>query len=437
MINTAREAAFRALSAFRKGKRPEIEAQKAGPDPRETSFAMRLTSGIMQNMILIDYWLSYFVKGGISALQPEVLDILRLSAYQIAFMDRVPKSAAVSEGVELAKKYTNLGAVKLINAVLRRVAEFSSELPLPQPDDMIKYLSVKYSHPQELVEYFIKAYGVEMTQVILSSDNDIPPIYARVNTPHVRTEQLIQALQEEGCAVKRHELLPYMLEIATTGSVSQLKAFKDGLFTVQDPAAAIVVEAADICPGYKIIDACASPGGKTFAAASALGREGSVLSCDVSEKKLVPITEGARRLGLDLIETKVMDASVPHKKYIGAFDRVLADVPCSGFGVIRKKPEIRYKSLASISVLPKKQLAILKNLSTYVNLGGILLYSTCTLIKEENESVMEAFLNESSGFEPEPFAINGLPYVSDGHITLLPGEYGTDGFFICRLRKKH
>ena len=429
---TAREAALKALAAFEKGQSPESVVDGLGLEPREAALARRICSCVLTNRMLLDYWISRHVSRPIEKLQPRLLDVLRISAAQIAWFDRVPNSAAVNEGVKLADTYVNSGAAKLTNAVLRRMAE-EGKSPKPQTGDTLADMSVEFSCPVELTRYYVNNYGAETVAGILRAQNEVPPVCARVNTIKITPEALMERLAAEGADVRAHAWLPGTLELELSGSVEALPAFREGLFFVQDPAATLAVLAASPLPGMRVLDACASPGGKSFAAAVEMRGEGGIVSRDVSEKKLRSIADGAERLGVDIIQVEARDAA---KDAPGeGFDIVLADAPCSGFGTVRKKPEIRYKPLASVAALPSKQLAILTNLADAVRPGGTLVYSTCTLIKEENEGVTDAFLAGRSDFEPEAFELPGVGRC-EGRVTLIPGKLGTDGFYICRMRRK-
>ncbi len=434
MCLNARKAALEALTGCRRrGARPEYILSHSGlSDPREMSLAVNIVNGVLQNRTYLDYVIAATAQS-FKKLQPIVLDILRLSAYQILFLDRVPNRAAVSEGVDLCKAYAP-HASGLVNAVLRRVSEKGNLNIEDKPAE--EYLSIRYSHPVWLVRQLSELYGDKVCEEILIADNSTPPVAVQVNTMRTTAEGLAEALTASGVNVKPCPILPDALYLADTGAVEELEEFKKGLFYVQDPAARLVTVAAGVTSGEKVLDLCAAPGGKSFAAAIAMGDKGEVRAYDIHEKKLGLIVRGAQRLGLSSIKVAAGDASRFDPRLEAWADAVLCDVPCSGTGVIRKKPEIRYKAPEDIEGLYEIQLAILKNASRYVKPGGRLLYSTCSILKRENEDVTNAFLRENGSFEPVPFELPEPFGRSDGQKTILPSQGGTDGFFICVLRKK-
>lgn len=442
MSVTAREAALRTLAAQRKsGAWSETYLsnliEKEHMDPRDAALAAKICYGVLQNMTLCDYYISAYSTVKPAKMEPMVLDILRLSVYQIAFLTKIPHSAAVNEGVALVKKYANPGAAGLVNAVLRKISANTENLPLPPKNDFREYLSIIYSHPLWLVNEFCDSLGEAEAERLLAANNGHVPTTAQVNTLKATAEEVTDKLTAAGVSVKAHPWLPDCLELSDTGSIGELKAFMDGEIIIQDAAARLAVIAAAPEPGTAVLDACAAPGGKSFAAAMLMENRGSILSCDIHEKKLGQIAEGARRLGIDIIQTRARDAKSFSNELAEAFHTVIADVPCSGMGIIRKKPDIRYKDPARLEELPQVQLKILSNLSKYVMPGGALLYSTCTVLDRENRGLVTGFLENHPEFKAEEFSLPGhIGRVETGMITLLPHIHGTDGFFICKLRKK-
>ena len=273
---------------------------------------------------------------------------------------------------------------------------------------------------------------------MLIANNAAPETTVQVNTLKIAAAALMQALEQQGITAKPHSWMPDCLVLSGTGNLEQLPAFREGQFYVQDPASKLSVLCAnlpreDIC----VLDCCSAPGGKSFAAAIAMGGKGSITSCDVHEHKTGLIQNGADRLGFSNITVRQQDATQAVAQWIGAMDAVIVDAPCSGLGIIRKKPDIRYKDLKEMEGLPELQLKILINQANYVKPGGVLMYSTCTVLRRENEDVVKAFLESRDDFYLEPLDLPEVfPKNETGMLTLIPGEYDTDGFFISRLRRK-
>ncbi len=401
--------------------------RRDGLDRRDAALASRLCYGVLQNRSLLDHYLQSFVRGKLSKLQPVVLDILRLGAYQIACMDKIPVSAAVNSAVEQTKKYANQKAAGLVNGVLRSMSRAEK---LPEPKD----LATKYSHPQELVELFRSTVGEEELEDLLRADNEIPATAVQVNTLRTTYAEAEAALVAAGAACRRHPVLDDCILVTGTGSLELLEPFKNGWVYVQDAGAHMAALAAGVKPNMTVLDCCAAPGGKSFAAAIAMQDQGTIVSCDLHSHKIKLIDAGAKRLGITCIEALEHDATALEEKWEAQFDVVIADVPCSGLGVIRKKPDIRYKDLKQTENLPTIQRKILDNVCRYVKPGGVLLYSTCTLLQRENRDVAKTFLLEHPEFHVEKLPV---PVAEDepGMVTLYPHRHETDGFFICRLRR--
>lgn len=433
----ARETALNALIACRKsgawpnGALKEYIARDRLP-PRDAALATRLCYGVLQNRNKLDFYLKQLLTGRLKDLHPVVRDILHLGLYQIYELDKVPESAAVNESVTLAKKYCkNPKAGALVNAVLRKAATKGT---LQEP---VSYAD-RYSHPDELISLLKANLPKGKLEPMLIADNAAPRTVVQVNALRISAEELAERLNREHVSARPHEWMPDCLVLSGTGSLEQLPAFREGLFYVQDPAAKLSVLCAGLPEtGGNALDCCAAPGGKSFAAAIAMGGKGSIVSCDIYPHKTALIENGAARLGLTNITARQQDASQVVPEWVGAMDTVIADVPCSGLGIIRKKPDIRYKNLKELEDLPALQLKILETQASYVRPGGTLLYSTCTVLKRENEDVVSAFLAAHGEFTTEPLPLPDVfPKNETGMLTLIPGEYDTDGFFICRLRRK-
>ena len=372
---TARETALLALSACeRQGAWSDGFLKKtlreAGLDSRDAALATRLCFGVLQNRMLLDFYIGKFSTTRPEKMEIKVRNALRLGVYQMAFMTKIPHNAAVNESVELTKKHCkNPRAAGMVNGVLRNVSRNIDRLPVIESDSREEYLSIRYSHPLWLVREFTDLLGSEEAEALLEADNGQPPITAQINTCRTTMEQTLDRLAEAGVEAQPHPWLPNCLVLSGTGNLEHLTAFREGLFYIQDPAARLAVEVADPRPGMKVLDACAAPGGKTFAAAIRMEGQGEIQSCDIHAHKEKLIQAGAERLGFTCIKTAVMDGKKHRPAFENAFDVVMADVPCSGLGIIRKKPDIRYKDPEPLAGLPAVQSAILDNVATYVKPG--------------------------------------------------------------------
>lgn len=440
--NNPRAVAVRVLErARRSGAWSEAalssETARAGLDKRDSALAGQLCYGVLQQRSLLDFYIDCFCSTKTARLEPRLLDILRVSVYQIIFLDRIPDFSAVSEGVALCKSMGLRRASGLCNAVLRRICENKESLPAVPDRGTAKHLSVRYSHPEWFVSEMIDCIGYDAATALLVANNSPVPVTAQVNTLKTETDELLNRLSARGIKAEKHPWMPDCLLLRGTGAVHEMPEFKDGLFYVQDTAARLAVMATGIEPEMKILDCCAAPGGKSFAASLIMKNKGSVTACDIHGKKLSRIEQGAQRLGIDIISTRECDARRPFPEFDSAFDVVIADVPCSGFGVIRKKPEIRYKSREDVAGLPEIQLNILREAAGCVKPGGVLIYSTCTVLKAENQDVIRRFLSENDEFEPQSYKLPApVERPVDGMISFWPYVYDCDGFFICRLGRK-
>lgn len=420
-----REAALEAMRRMRRAGDFSSDAvdgviTQSALEPREAAFCTRIVRETLQNLYFIDYYLNLWSNTPTKRLEPAVLDILRISAAQLLFMDRVPPSAAVNEGVKLCAKSGCKRASGLVNSVLRRVSEHRGALPEIPGEGTAEYLSTRYSHALWQVRELIERRGYDGASSVLERNNAEPPLTLQTNTIRTTAEELADMLRAAGFEPVAGAS-PGELRLRGAGRADLLPGYSEGLFYVQDGAARLAVRETGVKPGMTVLDACAAPGGKSFGAAIQMNGAGRIISCDVQEKKLRRISDGAARLRLDCIETRRMDARRPAEELIGAADVVIADAPCSGLGVIAKKPEIRFKSESDLEALPGIQLDILRGLAECVKPGGTLLYSTCTLRKCENEDVIAAFLSENSGFEVQEMR------------TLWPDIDDSDGFFVCRM----
>lgn len=439
----AREAAMLALNACqRQGgwsdgalKKQLSAAELSG---RDAALATQLCFGVLQNQMLLDFYLAKFSNIPLKRMEGKVVQTLRLGAYQMLFLTRIPHSAAVNSAVALVKSHCkNPRAAGMVNGILRSMERSLQNMPVIPQGDPVAYLSTLYSHPEWLVKEFILSLGEEETAQLLAADNSQPPTTVMVNTTRTTAETLKAMLEADHVEAEPHPWLENCLLLHRTGDLERLEAFQQGLFYVQDPASRLAVLAAGAKPGMKVLDCCAAPGGKSFAAAIAMENQGEIVSCDLHPHKKKLIQAGADRLGLTIISPKTADGKVFRPEWENAFDLVLVDAPCSGLGVIRKKPDIRYKDPAPLADLPAVQLDILRNAARYVKPGGTLMYSTCTLLYRENGEVVETFLAENNSYKAEAFPLPGpVGLVQGGSVTLWPHRHGTDGFFISKMRRE-
>ncbi len=386
-------------------------------DGADRALLSRLVSGVTERRITLDYIISKFSKSPLSKLDPDALCLLRMGIYQLRYLDRIPSHAAVNETVNLARSRSR----GFINAILRSYLR-TSEIKFPQKPESER-LSVAYSAPRELCEKFISLFGIEKAESILASYLETPALTLRVNTLKTTRGELVSKLADEGFKAIPTARSPFGIRVIGSGLPS---AISEGLAYVQDEASQISSLVLDPREGDSVLDACACPGGKSFSAAMLMQNKGSITSCDLHDSKLPLIESGAERLGISIIKTEQRDSSKPQG---GQYDRIICDVPCSGLGVAAKKTEIKYRSLAENAELPPLQYNILCAVSQSLRAGGVLVYSTCTILPEENEENVRRFLSEHNDFEALPF--DGAP---EGMLTFLPcAEH--DGFFISKLTR--
>ncbi|MBQ9901441.1 MAG: 16S rRNA (cytosine(967)-C(5))-methyltransferase RsmB [Clostridia bacterium] len=409
----------------------------AKPEPRDRAFITRLVYGVLEKTETLDHVISSYLKPG-ARIEPEVRCLLRMAVYQMAFMN-IPDAAAVNESVNLAKQRKLFRATGFINGLLRNFIRDGKEVRLPDPvKQREKYLSIKYACPLWLVKLWRDSYGNEIAEKILHSLEGRPPIFLRVNTARVTTGELVERLKTEGVKASASEKIPDCLVMEESGDITALPEYQEGLFHVQDASSQLCCMAAAPGAGSVVYDVCAAPGGKSFSLAELMGNEGKVIACDLHPHRVELIAEGAKRLGLSCIEPTVRDALGEGTP--ACADLVLCDAPCSGLGIIRRKPDIKRKPPEEIQALPDLQYRILDNSSRLVRKGGRLVYSTCTLNPAENHAVIGKFLDEHGEFEPCPLSLpDGIPRAidePDWQITLFPHMMNTDGFFISAVRRK-
>ena len=393
-------------------------SQNSDITPSDKSLATMLFYGVLDRKILIDYYLSQYIKTDIKKLQPITHQALRIAVFQLMFTDKIPQSAAVNESVKIVKASKEKYNSAFVNGVLRAI--------LRNPPKEVKsnhkdYLSIKYSCPKVITDELVKDYNKEEAESFLKASNEAPPIYIRVNTVKTNAADLISALKSEGISVKSTDT-ENALEIVGGIDVNACQCFKNGLFHIEDLACQKSLANLNLKSGERVLDMCAAPGGKTFTMAQYMQNKGEIVACDIYPKRVELIKKGADRLGLDIIKPICNDATRLNDD-LGKFNAVLCDVPCSGFGVIRRKPEIKYKEVTDFSELEDIQFKILENAANYIGEEGRILYSTCTLRKKENKTVIFAFLDKHIDYE--------LKY----EYTYMPHIDKTDGFY-CALLKK-
>lgn len=405
----------------------------------DKSLITELVYGVEKYKVAIDYDISQISNIQLSKISKWIINILRIGIYQIKYLDKIPESASVNESVKLAKRYGNQGSVKFVNGVLRNYIRNKDTIIYPDKADLINYLSVKYSYPKWIIELFLKGYDAEFTEELLNSSNEVPDLTIRVNRLKCSKDELIQVLQEDFVEVQDAKYISDALLIKSPKPINILKAYKDGLFQVQDESSMLVGIILDPKPGETIIDVCAAPGGKSTHIAELIQNKGLIHSRDIHSHKLKLIEENANRLGINIIKTGEYDATKLDNDLVDKCDRVVVDAPCSGLGIMRRKPDIKWnKENSGINSLTNLQNNIIEISSKYVKKGGILIYSTCTINKRENLDVVNNFLNNNETFKLVDISNNlpdGLSIKTsrEGYIQTYPNIDGIDGFFIAKM----
>lgn len=393
-------------------------------DIQDKRFIKRLTEGCVERRIELDYYLNQYSSVPVNKMKPLIRCLMRMGVYQIVYMDKIPDAAACNESVKLAVKRKFVNLKGFVNGVLRKISRNKENLPLPQEKNTVEYLSVKYSMPEWIIEMWTYEYGKEDTEVLLKALAGIHPVSVRFSTSlsSEQREAYVASWKEQGVIVKQSDIVPYVYTLETVDGIGGLKGFEEGIFTVQDISSVMCVEAAGLKATDVAMDICAAPGGKTMLAAEKCSK---VLSRDLSEKKVDLIVENIERMGLqDKVETQTWDATVADETKAEYADVVFMDVPCSGLGVMGKKRDIKYHvSPESLKSLVELQKQIVENSWQYVKKGGVLMYSTCTIHRKENQD-MSRFICEN------------YPFVLEAEEQILPGFAEADGFYYARLRRK-
>lgn len=413
-----------------------LENKLSGVD---SSFVSALVYGVLERKITLDYIIKQYSKIPLRKIELKTKMILRLGILQLLFMDKIPESAAVNESVNLAKKHKLQKSSGFINGILRSITRSEEKYKLPDKSDKVLYYSVKYSAPQELVKLWINSYGELNTEQLLKSLGGRPKICARVNTLKSDKNSLIAELAKENVKAEEIPFLENAVSLTETGSIERLSAYKSGKLHIQDASSQICVDFLSPKPREVLLDICSAPGGKSFTAAQYMGDRGKIFACDLYDHKLKLISDGAKRLGIHSIVTLKRDGASSDVS-LPLADKILCDVPCSGLGILSRKPEIRYKDNLITEDLPELQYKILCQSAQYLANGGRLVYSTCTLNPAENNKNARRFLEEHPDFYGVklslPPQINRAIDENDYEITLMPHTSGTDGFYIAVFGKK-
>ncbi len=433
---TVREIALKLLSEIDLGgKYANLAVSSHVMDrlsPKDKRIVTALVYTTVEHKITYDYYIGYLAGRSLADIAPGVKNILRLGLCQLLDMRSVPGFAAVSETVKLAK---NQGERAFVNGVLRRAAREKGALPLPdRKKNAARYFSVKYSYPQATVKRFIEALGEEECERLLLAFEAAKYTDLTVNTIKITPEQLRDRLIADGYSAEISKLSPVTVRLTGSCDPRELYGFAEGLFIVQDTASAVAVQALSVREGDLVVDVCSAPGGKSLAAAILSGDKAEIHSFDLHQSKLSLIESSRDRLGLASVTVAEQDATEPRPELIGRADKVICDVPCSGLGVLAKKPDLRYKDIGKVDELAALGREILERSAGYLKVGGTLVYSTCTLERRENTDTVSGFLADHPDFSAVDFCVGELESVG-GELTLYPHIHGTDGFYIALIRR--
>ena len=405
---------------------------KSSLTPQDKKFASALFYGVIEREITLDKIINKYSNRRADKLSVEVRVILQMGLYQLLYLDSVPESAAVNESVNLAKGNKNTAIAGFINALLRSFIRDGKQLP--KGKTKLESLALEYSAPEWLIEKWLADYGEVATKTILRTSLGRAPITIRVNSVKTSADEVINSLEENDVIAEKCDITDNCIEVHNTSAIEKLSSYKDGYFHVQDISSQLCAKALGAKSGDIVLDVCSAPGGKAFTIAEIMGNKGEIYAFDLHEKRAQLIWNGAKRLGLDIIKAGTNNAKVYNEK-IKMADKILCDVPCSGLGVIRRKPEIKFKNPDDFNNLPAIQYEILCTSWKYLKKGGELIYSTCTLSKAENDEVVDKFISEHSDCEKSILLEHlGGPF-GDYKATILPDFCNSDGFFIAKLKK--
>ncbi len=450
-LSPARDAALQVLlSVEREGAYANLELQKLARTkklgPQDTSLLTELVYGTLRRQGTLDWVIDQFSKVPVSRMNYIIRSIVRMGVYQLLYLDKIPPRAVCNEAVELAKSRGIRGLAGFVNGLLRTISSKKGEIAFPDPREKpALYLSLKYSHPLWLVERWLERFGMEETAALCRANNEPPAVVLRCNTLKTTPEQLRKQLTKEGLVVHPSALVQEGVIVEKAAYLPELKSFQEGLFTIQDESSMIASIVLNPTAGSMVVDACSGPGGKTTHLAQLMKNRGKILALDVHQHRLDLIESACRRLGVNIVETILLDARELAEKIGQKADYLLVDVPCSGLGVIRRRPELRWRVQAGdLPLHRQQQLEILGQAAKCLKTGGKLVYSTCSTEPEENTGVVNSFLKKYTEFIPEdltallPFPLADQRDQFDakkGYLQLLPHRHGTDGFFLSCFRK--
>ncbi|ONI45040.1 16S rRNA (cytosine(967)-C(5))-methyltransferase [Candidatus Epulonipiscioides gigas] len=410
-----------------------LKKELEGFESRDKNFITEISTGTIKYKITIDYIINQVSNIKVSKMKPFIRNLIRMSVYQLKYLDKIPSHAIINEAVKLSKKRGFTKLSKFINAILRNIERINIELPKNN-------LSIHYSMPEWIIELWKKNYGDELTKQICQSFAQRANVCARINTLKISKDELIKQLELEKVITSNTNIFKNeYIYLSGLNSISNMISFNKGLFTIQDESAGIVAKVVNPMKGENILDLCSAPGGKATHIAQISENEIHIVSTDIYEHKIELINKNASRLGIDCIKTFCLDGTIFHTEFCNKFDKVLIDVPCSGLGLLKRKPDIKYtKTMQDIIEINKIQKQIAKNAVKYLKPGGFLIYSTCTLNAIENIDMVDYISNELAMIKDEilPFVPEGFkPYTTGCYVNIFPHVANTDGFFIARFKK--
>lgn len=431
MIDKKRELALKILYKIDKEQaysnivlNEEIKQNRKSLDEKDVGLISEIVYGVTTWRLTIDEIIKKYSKIKLKKISPWILNILRMGVYQIIFLDKIPKSAAVNESVNLAKRYGHKSSSNFVNAILRKIEKKDYEEFFQLSDDIEK-ISKTTSMPEWIIKELLKNNNLERVRQICENSNIKPKITIRINRLKINKKEFIKKLEEKNINYKETTYEDFLI-LEKIKNIENLDLFKNGFFTIQDISAGLTAKILDPKPGEMVLDTCSAPGGKTTYIAELMKNEGIIVAWDIYEHRTKLVEENANRLGINIIETKVKDASIYDQNLNEKFDKILLDVPCLGIGVIKRKPDIKWqRKVEDIKEITNIQQDILEKCSKYLKKQGVLVYSTCSILKEENENVIYKFLEKNNDFE----------IIENNIMNIIP-DNEKDGFFICKLRKK-